>query len=88
MVMSQSRVEKELDTILHCHLGANLGLGLSFSILIFPHFYKVPGVMGSQLQVMDQTSSKLCSTGRKYKELWISLLRVTVYNICAKKELP
>ncbi|XP_064389586.1 phospholipase A2 group XV-like isoform X3 [Halichondria panicea] len=44
--------------------------------------------MGSQLQVKDQTASKLCSTGHKYKDLWISPLRVTLHNICAKRELP
>ena len=55
--------------------------------------YTVPGIMGSRLKVMDNAPStsfatEFCETGRNFKELWISLWRLTVHNVCAKRELP
>ena len=53
----------------------------------------VPGIMGSQLKVMDNApgtsfATRFCETGRKFKELWISPWRLVVHNVCAKRELP
>ncbi len=50
------------------------------------HVHAVPGVMGSQLTVLD--ASKACDTARKYKDLWLSPTRLLLHNSCAKKELP
>ena len=53
----------------------------------------VPGIMGTQLIVKDtlpknNLASRFCSTNHKYKELWISPMRIVAHNICAKRELP